>query len=80
MAEPATTPEGDAGMTILTLLIPITLCMGVIGLGAFFWSLRSGQYEDLSGDASRILFDNDAPLEPRKSPQRAASTAREIRK
>ena len=54
-------------MTILTILIPVTLCMGVIGLAAFFWSLRSGQYEDLSGDAARILFDDDAPLAPAKT-------------
>ncbi len=46
-------------MTILTLLIPVTLVMGAVGLGAFFWSLHSGQYEDLSGDAERILFDED---------------------
>lgn len=50
-------------MSILTLLIPITLAMGVVGLAAFFWSLRNGQYEDLSGDAERILFDDaDTPL------------------
>ena len=54
-------------MTILTILIPVTLCMGVIGLAAFFWSLRSGQYEDLSGDAARILFDDDTPLSPEKT-------------
>jgi cbb3-type cytochrome oxidase maturation protein len=52
-------------MTILTLLIPVTLCMGAVGLGAFFWSLRSGQYEDLDGDGQRILYDEDAPLPPR---------------
>lgn len=52
-------------MTILAILIPVTLCMGAVGLGAFFWSLRSGQYEDLSGDAERILFDEtDTPLPP----------------
>lgn len=49
-------------MTILVILIPVTLCMGAIGLAAFFWSLRNGQYEDLSGDAERILFDEDKPL------------------
>jgi cbb3-type cytochrome oxidase maturation protein len=49
-------------MTILSILIPVTLCMGAVGLAAFFWSLRSGQYEDLSGDAERILFDDDRPL------------------
>lgn len=59
-------------MDILILLIPITLAMGGVGLAAFFWSLRSGQYEDLSGDAERILFDEaDRPLpsnQPEKEP------------
>lgn len=41
-------------------LIPVALGMGVIGLGVFLWSLRSGQYEDLDGAAERILFDDDA--------------------
>jgi cbb3-type cytochrome oxidase maturation protein len=49
-------------MTILSLLIPVSLSMGAVGLGAFFWSLRSGQYEDLDGDGQRILHDEDAPL------------------
>ena len=40
-------------------LIPIALVLGAIGLGAFMWSLRSGQYEDLDGAAERILFDDD---------------------
>lgn len=54
-------------MTVLYLLIPVTLAMGAVGLGAFFWSLRSHQYEDLEGDAERILHDNgDAPLPPKK--------------
>ena len=58
-------------MTILTILIPVTLCMGAIGLAAFFWSLRNGQCEDLAGDAERILFDPlDAPLPPNRKPLR----------
>jgi len=42
-------------------LIPIALALGVAGLGAFLWSLRSGQYEDLDGASERILFDEDKP-------------------
>lgn len=49
-------------MTILAILVPVTLLMGVVGLAAFFWSLRSHQYDDLAGDAERILFDDDNPL------------------
>ncbi|MDU0338412.1 cbb3-type cytochrome oxidase assembly protein CcoS [Bosea rubneri] len=47
-------------------LIPIALALGVVGLGAFMWSLRSGQYEDLDGAAARILLDDEAipPAEP----------------
>ena len=40
-------------------LIPIALVLGAIGLGAFLWSLRSGQHDDLDGAAERILFDNE---------------------
>jgi cbb3-type cytochrome oxidase maturation protein len=50
-------------MTILMFLIPIALLLGGLGLFAFLWALRSGQYEDLDGAASRILFDDDNPNE-----------------
>jgi len=43
----------------LVVLIPLALLMGLGGLFAFLWALRSGQYEDLDGAASRILFDDD---------------------
>ncbi|MEP9372362.1 cbb3-type cytochrome oxidase assembly protein CcoS [Mesorhizobium sp. KR1-2] len=46
-------------MTILVYLIPIALLLGGLGLAAFLWSLKSGQYEDLDGAASRILIDED---------------------
>jgi cbb3-type cytochrome oxidase maturation protein len=48
-------------------LIPIALGLGLTGLAAFMWSLKSGQYEDLDGAAERILHeDTDAPI--RKKP------------
>lgn len=44
-------------------LVPIALGLGVIGLLAFMWALRSGQYEDIDGAAERVLFDdNDRPI------------------
>ena len=46
-------------MSNLVILIPIALGLGLIGLLAFLWALRSGQYEDLDGAAERILFDDD---------------------
>jgi cbb3-type cytochrome oxidase maturation protein len=42
-------------MDILTILIPVSLVMGLIGLVAFVWALRAGQFEDLRGAAQRIL-------------------------
>lgn len=46
-------------MNVLIYLIPLALFLGVIGLAAFVWSLRSGQYEDLEGASRRILNDDD---------------------
>jgi len=46
-------------MSVLIYLIPIALFLGSIGLVAFVWSLKSGQYEDLEGEANRVLLDDD---------------------
>ena len=46
-------------MNILVILIPVSLVLGALGLAAFLWSLRANQYEDLEGDAWRILSDDD---------------------
>ena len=46
-------------MSALLYLIPIALFLGLLGLAAFLWSLRSGQYDELDGAAERILFDDD---------------------
>ena len=40
-------------------LILLALGMGLAGLGAFLWSLRNGQYDDLDGAAERILLDEE---------------------
>ncbi|CUS57861.1 MULTISPECIES: cbb3-type cytochrome oxidase assembly protein CcoS [unclassified Hyphomonas] len=45
-------------MTIIIYLIPVALALGLLGLGAFVWSIRSGQFDDMQGPAYRIL-DND---------------------
>jgi len=46
-------------MDVLIYLIPAALLLGLFGLCAFVWSVRSGQYEDLDGAAERVLFDDD---------------------
>lgn len=46
-------------MDILIFLAPAAILMGAVGLVAFLWSLRAGQYEDLEGAAHRVLIDDD---------------------
>lgn len=46
-------------MSGLLLLIPAALVLALMGLGAFFWTVKSGQYDDLDGAARRILLDDD---------------------
>ncbi|MEE2565071.1 cbb3-type cytochrome oxidase assembly protein CcoS [Hyphobacterium marinum] len=60
-------------MSALLWLIPAALGLGLMGLLAFLWSVRSGQYDDLDGAAQRILIDEDAPLPD----QEAAAEARD---
>lgn len=50
-------------MSVLVYLIPAALILGGLGLFAFLWSLKSGQYDDLDGAARRILIDEDKPAE-----------------
>lgn len=45
-------------MNMLVYLIPIALFLGGLGLFAFLWSLRSGQYDDLEGASWRVLRDD----------------------
>lgn len=50
-------------MTVIVYLIPVSILLGLVGLGAFLWNLRSGQYDDLHGAAERVLMDEeDRPL------------------
>jgi len=51
-------------MNVLIYLIPVALGLGALGLGAFLWSMKSGQYQDLDGAAERILDEeaDDRPL------------------
>lgn len=42
-------------MNVLVYLIPVSIFLGGVGLAAFFWSIRTRQYDDPEGDANRIL-------------------------
>lgn len=47
-------------MTILMLLAPISVGLGLLAVGAFLWTLRAGQYDDVKGSAERILIDEES--------------------
>ena len=51
-------------MGVIMILAPFTILLGLVGLCAFWWTVRNGQYEDPQGDAERILIDEaeDRPL------------------
>jgi cbb3-type cytochrome oxidase maturation protein len=53
--------EGSV-MEVLVILVPLALGLGLAGLLAFLWSLKSGQYDDLDGAAWRAIAD-DEPAE-----------------
>lgn len=46
-------------MNILIVLMPLALGLGLIGLAAFFWCMRAGQFSDMDGPGWRILDDGD---------------------
>ena len=53
-------------MNGLAILIPVALGMGLLGLVAFFWALKRGQFEDLDTSALDILREDehDRPVSP----------------
>jgi len=55
-------------MNVLVYLVPLALFLGLVGLAAFLWSLRSGQYDDMDGAALRVLDDSDLANENRAEP------------
>jgi cbb3-type cytochrome oxidase maturation protein len=60
-------------VNVLIYLVPLALLLGLTGLIAFLWSLKSGQYDDLDGAALRILPDDDIANDAEnRRPDRAA--------
>jgi cbb3-type cytochrome oxidase maturation protein len=54
-------------MSGLAILIPCALGLGVLALAAFYWSLRSGQFDDIEGAGQRVLLDFPGPAVSRSS-------------
>jgi len=68
-------------MNLLGWLIPLALGMGITGLIAFLWSMKSGQLEDLDGAGARVLLHeaDDVPLQDADRRHPGSTTKRETR-
>ncbi len=51
-------------MEVIYGLIPSMIIIGLVLVVILFWAIKSGQFDDLEGDAHRILMDED--LMPQK--------------
>lgn len=51
-------------MDIVYLLIPIAIVLVSFAIWGFFWSVNSGQFDDLESPAHRILYDDDEEMIP----------------
>lgn len=62
-------------MDILFLLIPLSIVLALLIGVAFWWAVRSGQFDDLEAPAHRILLDDDDPRDPHdpRDPPRSSS-------
>lgn len=60
-------------MSILFLLIPLSLILLGVAIWAFFWAVDSNQFDDLSGPAYSILYDDD--VKPKAKPAVTSSDA-----
>ncbi|WP_297801180.1 cbb3-type cytochrome oxidase assembly protein CcoS [Arenimonas sp. GDDSR-1] len=54
-------------MNILLALIPISLVLLIVGILAFFWAVRKGQFDNLDAAALDILTDDSKPMPDKKS-------------
>lgn len=51
-------------MSVILLLIPLSVIIAGIFLGAFIWAVRSGQYEDTCTPSMRVLTEEKGPKAP----------------
>jgi cbb3-type cytochrome oxidase maturation protein len=55
-------------MSVIILLLIASVSVAALFLGAFLWSVKSGQYDDETSPPLRILFDDDRPSKAAKNP------------
>jgi len=57
---------GENKMDIILMLIPAALMFSVVALLVFRWAVKSDQYDDMQGEAYRILMDDEDMIPGRK--------------
>lgn len=57
-------------MEVIYGLIPAMIILGLVMVGVLVWAVKNGQYDDLEGDANRIIMDDDDPLLPDELPDK----------
>ena len=62
-----TSPRAADNMEIIYLLVPLSIVLIGLIVWAFFWAIKSGQFDDLEGPAHRIIMDDDEPVEDTES-------------
>lgn len=68
-------------MEVIYSLIPGMTFMGLVFVAILIWAVKNGQYEDMEGNASRILLDDDEDAMLRSTPEeKAAAKAGEAAK
>ena len=58
-------------MESIYLLIPISVILVFLIAVVFWWSVRSGQFDDLEGPGFKILMDDDGPDIPLSGPEKS---------
>ncbi len=62
-------------MNVIYGLIPGMILLGVVAVLVFFWAAKSGQFDDMEGEANRILMDDDLADVERPPKEARAATA-----
>ncbi len=61
----------ETGMDIMYLLVPMSLVLVFVIAAIFWWSLRSGQFEDLDGPGYRVIMDDDDEIKATQAAQKS---------
>ncbi len=64
-------------MDVIYGLIPTMIIIGIVLVVILFWAIKSGQFDDLEGDAHRILLDEDLAVDEKKKHNNKHDTERQ---